>query len=87
MCVSRQITLTPNVDEYRFANISAGLLCQCILFFFFHFRNSVDIIGIGESRTMPEITGCELALDGYRLFRKDQLDIGLEGLCYMLGAI
>lgn len=55
--------------------------------FFFHFRISVDIIGIGESRTMPEITGCELALDGYRLFRKDQLDIGLEGLCYMLGAI
>ena len=31
-----------------------------------------DIIGIAESWTKPEIADSELALDGYRLFRKDR---------------
>ena len=38
-----------------------------------------DIIGITESWTKPEMADSELALDGYRLFRKDRENQRSEG--------
>jgi len=51
-----------------------------------------DIIGITESWTKQEIADSELALGGYRLFRRDwgtrnQRDMGQEGCCYMSRAV
>src|SRR6218665_3264797 len=46
-----------------------------------------DIIGITESWTKPEIADSELALDGYRLFRKDRENQKSEGCCCMSSAV